>query len=426
MSTDRVIVARDGATWRIETQSGVIFFSSPVFEHTPLAVYDFALLALTLASASHNRHFVLPYPVTRSAYESFKLYAHALPLLSPDLLSLPTVDCPHIVDNSQTSYMERSVICLSGGIDSTYAVATARPSHTLLIQGADYPVEASSGFSQLNLRVTNICKQLGCEIIVVQTNLRSFMTDWGIQHPGLLVTCLNLFSVHFQIGGYAADLRLLQDVFRYPTGNMAGVADCLTHSTLPIFHVGANKSRAEKIAHLAYNHPELLQYVSICYDSPQTSDNCGTCSKCLWTRLHLHAIRDSNLRASVEMQLFGNLIPHHEIINRQAAPDSDRDLRITIHRCLAIASTLPEGSLKTDLTERARILTLLQQTLARESKFVYELRASRIEAELRARLEEQTALNQAIYASTSWRLTWPIRVVSEFVARKAKTPKSCE
>lgn len=106
--------------FEIRYAGGSVFFRSPEVNLEETRDFNFALLALILVSMSSGQAFHLSEPVTRSALNQVRRYARVLQVMKPKAFFSPVVICPNVIEDRPSARTE-SIICLSGGVDSTYA-----------------------------------------------------------------------------------------------------------------------------------------------------------------------------------------------------------------------------------------------------------------------------------------------------------------
>lgn len=317
---------------RIRYGEREIFFRSRNLPERPRRTADFALLALSLAALSRGRNFRLNAPVTQSAYEHRRRYMWFWRTIDPKRFAPARVECPIIVPDPELAPDAGSLICLSGGVDSTYALLNnpGRYRHGLLLKGADYPVDGPSGFDELESRVCRIAGTQGLAVGVVETNLRDIFGDWEALHSGMLVACLRFALADVGRGAYAADYTPMQEALVFPWGNMRAVAEVLSSGLVPLDHLHSDVPRTQKVAFLARQPEEVLSSLTVCYETPHNAQNCGKCRKCMMTRLALQAVSDPSLREGAEVTAHTSLpylSMHQDQTASTALPDGDDRFR---------------------------------------------------------------------------------------------------
>jgi hypothetical protein len=218
--------------------------------------------------------------------------------------------------------------------------------YAMFARGADYPLSATRILDGLAQRVTRTSQELGLTLIIVDSNLKDYLSDYGLQHTGFLAACLYFTGSKFAGAGWAADDPHWGELVVYPWGNNAGLSQCLSLSGLPISHIGGSVTRSEKVAEISRKHSSLFANISVCYKYRETADNCGRCEKCMRTRLNLQAISDEQTRIACEMMLFGNQADLVSYVRNVRIPEDAKRLKRAIFNYQELSIALPEGELK--------------------------------------------------------------------------------
>ncbi len=346
-----------------------VFFRSTEFHKLTYSQFDFALLVAFISSLTTGEKFYFDYPVTKAGLRQFENYSRALRILSPERFHLPQVICSKVISQeAKSNSSNKHIVALSGGIDSTYATSStmlrdASYTHCLLIKGLDYPLDNTTGFDELRLRVENIANELGLQLIVVETNLKDEISSYGMQLTGALSCCLHLMAgADFESGAYAADLTPLGDVLQAPWGNCMGIASTLTTNQFPIAYLGSECVRGDKIRWLAEQKPDLFRYISVCYKKKSIGGNCGQCEKCARTRVALMAIPDPQLRRQIEISLFGDVSDYREFFRLIAEEPK------LMARLFDLSAGLPDGEARQLVNDRIDKIIMNQKRIHTAAK----------------------------------------------------------
>ncbi len=363
------ISLRDGEVSIQLSKSRSVFFRSPDLQNLTYSQFDFALLAALISSLTTGETFHLDYPVTNGALRQFENYALALRMLSPEQFEAPKVICSNVISLApEDNTSNKRILTVSGGVDSAYAAAStmlndATYTHSLLVKGFDYPVDNTTGFNDLRRRVENISDELGLQLIVIETNLRDEIPNYGLQHTGALACCLNLMAgAAFKSGAYAADYTAMEEALRVPWGNCRGLASTLTTDQFPISYLGSDIGRTNKIRWLAEHKPNLFRYISVCRNDLSIGGNCGKCEKCARTRLGLMAISDPDLRRELEISLFGAVSDYREFFRFHAEKRRPRA------PLFDLAANLPDGEARQLLKVEIDKLLLHEKNIHKATK----------------------------------------------------------
>jgi hypothetical protein len=242
------------------------------------------------------------------------------------------------------------LICLSGGVDSTYAAArmarSGLVSHGVLIAGADYPGLQAPGFQDLRSRVARIADHVGLTLITADTNIRNLNPYWPIAHVFVLAMVLRFHGSQFGSGHIAADFLPAQEFGYHPWGNCAPLVQTLGKTPLPIRQAGTELGRTAKLAAILREDAALMDHLAVCFTHKDSGENCGICNKCMLTKLNLAA-------AGVpHAPYFLNNPPLDVQVDRFALPDNQAGLRRHMVFLKDIANTLPEGKVRLAVENR--------------------------------------------------------------------------
>lgn len=194
-----------------------------------------------------------------------------------------------------------SVLTFSGGVDSMFSllrrqnekqlIPSEQINSALLVHGFDIPSSNQVDFDNLRKRIEKITDSVGIELNVLKTSFRaSLPTNWDHSHGAALAGALHLYSGLSSMGMIASS-----DPYNYVSfvphawGSSPATDYLLSGSQMEIIHDGAGYSRPQKLAYLAEHWPSILKLAQFCWSSKVRSTNCGTCDKCVQTRLSLLA-----------------------------------------------------------------------------------------------------------------------------------------
>jgi len=191
--------------------------------------------------------------------------------------------------NTEQPYL----IALSGGIDSTYALATNWDNENkhlrrnlvagLTIRGFDFPLGDSPGFEKMVERITTLSLHHRIEPIFIETNWKSIAqhadVHWGTYHIIALAALLYLFERQFGGAIIASDFSYRQDQKMLQWGSNSIANAMLSSSIFRIEARGADVGRTQKVRRLCSSG--LFDNLMVCWEGPRDGKNCGRCTKCL-------------------------------------------------------------------------------------------------------------------------------------------------
>ena len=287
----KLVVTKSGGTVEVSLGRKSFFINSELALPTNHDVYDFALFGALAVAFRHNVAIEVDLPISSDGAKSVHKINNMIEMWQPRKTYPAPIKLNNIVEMEPAAPNGIGVICLSGGIDSTYAAIEALTnrnlSHGVFIAGADFPNAQDSGFLRRKERVSDIANKLGIKLFVIETNIRKLGVRWAMSHGLVLASCLNLHSGRFGWGGISADFTPEQEYVYHPWGNNSALVSALSNTHFPIHHLGQELSRSEKTRRIIEYPGDLVSGLSVCFDTKKGGGNCGYCKKCVRTRLNI-------------------------------------------------------------------------------------------------------------------------------------------
>ncbi len=307
-------------------------------------VYDFALFGALALSITHNVEIKSDIPVSRAAIESAERMKAIMNMWLPRKTYPAPLNFSNIVDSEPSSFDRPGLMCLSGGVDSTFAALEAQEdpnlNHALLVAGADYPSAQAPGFKSLKPRVQSIAEKTGLELVTVETSIRKLGFNWDMLHTLNLAMCLNFHSGHFGWGAIAADHSAVMEFAYFPWGNNRVINAALSNASFPIRHVGQEFNRPAKVREIIRHPSGVVSDISVCFADQSHGGNCGVCLKCIRTRLCIQT-------AGHELpELFVRNDNLETIIAKMPPPKYQAVKRKELARIWEVRAELPEGPVR--------------------------------------------------------------------------------
>jgi hypothetical protein len=179
----------------------------------------------------------------------------------------------------------------SGGVDSFYTLLKNRDEITdiIFIHGFEIPSDNKKTFQDANAHVQAIAKELGVNVVNIETNIRSAIDPFvGFGYLGfgpVLVTVAQLLANTF-------DRIHIPSAYSYahlsPNGSHPLLDPLWSTEALELVHDGCEANRQQKIEYVA-NHEIALKHLRVCIKNVEGSYNCGRCEKCVRTMIGLEA-----------------------------------------------------------------------------------------------------------------------------------------
>ena len=342
------------------TEAGVDIFAGPASfkmrvvdgDWVEPEVYDFAIFGLAALSLSNGWKITAEMPVSTSMIKKVDEITNVYKLWSIDKLSKLRIDLPIAGTEGLSSRGLGRLVCLSGGVDSTFAAICAHEAGDLdgclLIAGADYPDASHKGFIELRKRVSAIASAFGSKLTTVETTIRQSRFEWEMMHGFNLASCLHYLSGTYKSGGIGLDNTLAQDVVRNPWGNNAALPYLFSTDRFSIKGFGEFANRVSKIKKIHEFDSSLFDTMSICWANITIGGNCGHCRKCIGMRLALFALGISDKSMFVSHPDLIDAIDHLKVSNSLSA------VKGQLVRTAEIVDALPDGPVRSRLSEFER------------------------------------------------------------------------
>lgn len=305
---------------------------------------DFAAYSLAALSMSNGVGFNLLAPVSESVTKQIKALTDIYQFWAIRKTAPLRMEFPLCADAIPTkTQRDGGIICLSGGVDSTYAAISESKrgsvSHGLLIAGADYSHADTQGFKELNTRVGQIADKLDLKLSIIETDIRKHRLNWDMMHGFTLAACLQLMSAKHDHGYIALDYAGYQELFAHPWGNNSILPHYFSTTGFPIAGVGKSKRRVDKLAAIAEFDTSLLSNLSVCFSETSTGGNCGRCVKCVFSRILFTAL-DLDERSA-----FLSTPSLEDAVDKMSVPKTYMGLRGRYLRVVETRQSLPKGPL---------------------------------------------------------------------------------
>ncbi len=331
---------RGGATVEIGARSFVVR-GGP--ERASQELVDFALYGAAGVAMTHNITLEVDQPVSRGALSNLRRIARMLRLWCVPGIHPQEIVAHNVVEDPPATE-GAGVMCLSGGLDSTYVALDARERHgldgALLVAGADYARSESAGFRDLRQRVERIAAVTGLELSIVETDVRELGFHWGMFHTLNLAMCLHFVSPAYGFGVIAAGYELAEQFNVHPWGENRAIVEQFGTPAFPISYLGQELGRTARARAIASDPRGLVEHLSVCWQDTQTGGNCGDCEKCVRSKLNFAAA------GGPIPPIFANDGDLVEQVDALRLPRRPAKLRNMMVFLLDVHSELPDGDLR--------------------------------------------------------------------------------
>jgi Polysaccharide pyruvyl transferase len=181
----------------------------------------------------------------------------------------------------------------SGGVDS-FATILDNPEITdlIFVRGVDLlpRLAHQEGLAdRVEERLRAAAAELGMPLHVVETNARELsdsLVPWEAYSASPLIAVALFFAPLFERVLIASDNDHETQI---PIGSGRMVDQLWSTESLEIVDAGGRLNREQRIERIA-SHPVVRRTLRVCWENPEGAYNCGSCRKCMMTKLSLEAI----------------------------------------------------------------------------------------------------------------------------------------
>ncbi|WP_282607880.1 DUF6395 domain-containing protein [Pelagibius sp. Alg239-R121] len=207
------------------------------------------------------------------------------------------------VEQTHLPLKNDAIAAFSGGVDSTFTLlrhtgdrlgtgSYGLKKSVLMVHGFDVPLNNSSQLDALVERTTPLLDELGVDVRIIRTNLKEVdLQIWEDSFLSQLACCMHNYAHEFGFG--LAGSSEPYDALLLPWGSNPATDYLLSGDGFRVVHDGAGYSRTQKVEEIA-RHATAERVVKVCWEGKETHKNCGSCEKCIRTRLNFLAVGSEN------------------------------------------------------------------------------------------------------------------------------------
>ena len=211
----------------------------------------------------------------------------------PELYFLVEMEVERVRENKER--LAGAVVAFSGGADaqfSAYRHATGKAGYStqalragVLVHGFDIPLADMQGFSGAAQMASEVLAELGLSMLIVRSNLRDLSgVNWRHYCGAALASVMSGLNKYAGAGLIGSGQPY--DALIVPWGSHPMIDSLMSTDSFKIIHDGAGFSRAEKLNVLS-KWPLGIKNLRVCWVGDEHDKNCGSCEKCVRTRLNL-------------------------------------------------------------------------------------------------------------------------------------------
>ncbi|WP_201555108.1 hypothetical protein [Psychrobacter sp. 72-O-c] len=210
----------------------------------------------------------------------------------PEQYFLIDIKVDHIRKNE--CRVDGAVCAFSGGADAqftAYRHATGQAGYSsqalhagVLVHGFDIPLSDTKGFAGAEKLASKVLDDLGLRLITVRTNTSEL---WGVNwehYSGTALAAVLCGLSRYAGAGLIASGDAYDELFT-PWGSHPITDPLFSSGIFKVIHDGAGFRRSEKIKTIS-QWPVGVNSLRVCWEGSENDRNCGSCEKCVRTRLN--------------------------------------------------------------------------------------------------------------------------------------------
>jgi hypothetical protein len=221
-----------------------------------------------------------------------------------------------------TSRERRSIAAFSGGVDAVHTVLmhsrralgarSAPPVGAVLVHGFDIPLTDEAGFDHAARGAKAILDDLGIPLVRVRSNLRDgFVPHWEFGFMAATASVLRPFDDRADVAIVGSGAVYGQEP--HPWGSHSTTDHLLGSPAFPLYVTGLSVTRTEK-ARVIGELAAVRKHIRVCWEGPTPGSNCGSCEKCVRTKLNFLAAGHDHVEAlgPLTVDEVGRIAPRNE------------------------------------------------------------------------------------------------------------------
>jgi hypothetical protein len=268
----------------------------------PLDLHDMAATSFVFDAMSLGDDLHIAGPVSRSLLENLEDFVGSWVNYCPNLYKTIKISADEeVFDETRISLPHTkglAIAAFSGGLDATFTAwrhhnqRVGRKNKKLLagvlIHGFDIPLNATDAFDISVASAATTLQSINLPLVTIQTNWKNEVSrNWEMEFGGGVATCLMNWLGSVDTALIASDLDYRRLV--YPGGGSPMSYAMLSNDGFQVIYDGCAFARTQK-AECISDWKMGLNNLRVCWEGPLTGKNCGTCEKCIRTKLNFLAV----------------------------------------------------------------------------------------------------------------------------------------
>ena len=215
----------------------------------------------------------------------------------PEAYRKISVSADYEICHSYDKDLGGGVFAFSGGVDSAFTFLrnisgdagrrSIKPAVALIVHGFDVPLSDNFGFARAKKSIEVMLSGFpDVHLVSVRTNWREVALDWEMEFFAGLASCLHQVSSSYNVAVAGADEDYGNIII--PWGSNPITNPLLSSGDFSIVTDGAGYTRSERVGYISGSH-DFSKGLRVCWQSDAGGENCGSCEKCIRTKLNFMA-----------------------------------------------------------------------------------------------------------------------------------------
>lgn len=265
----------------------------------PLRAHDMAAIALVFKAMHSGRSLHVDGPVSLELLEGLDELVTSWTMWRPDLYKRIGITATEEVPDRDLPVSEsrQAIAAFSGGVDGSFTFwrhfkgRAGRGNRAIraavLVHGLDIPLSQTKAFDVAHHSADETLRASGVPLVKMRTNWRELASfSWQMDFGSGLVACLRNWQGTVGAALIGSDEDYAHLVI--PWGSNPITFSMLSTENFAAVYDGAGYGRTAKLKAIS-DWEECLKNLRVCWKNVDTGRNCGTCEKCVRTKLNFLA-----------------------------------------------------------------------------------------------------------------------------------------
>jgi hypothetical protein len=261
---------------------------------------DPVAVALVAKAMNFTQDLHLEGPVSWRLLANLEEYIDAWTTWRPDIFRPVAITADEVLDDrgdGMGARADRGVLAFSGGVDSVYAAVSNQRglrgrrslglAAAVLVQGFDIPLGDDAAFRVAADGARAITGEIGIPLVTMRTNWKDVADpEWQMTFGLAVAAVLHLFTDRAGQAVQASDTTY--GAITVPWGSNPVTSPLLSSSRMRLTQPGGGRTRTEKAAVIG-GLGSVRNHLRVCWEGEDHGRNCGTCEKCVRTKVNFLA-----------------------------------------------------------------------------------------------------------------------------------------